>query len=257
MSFLINPKRLIFRTWQQRLRFIIQYPFVRFGLWLGFPNLDYGWVNGYDNRIKIGQGCSTMNTTFSTHSGTITIGDNTIFGYDCMVLTGQHRFYKGKRSKLQPDCPFKEVPDEGKDITIGSGCYISSGAIILGGVTIGDNVIIGLDASDGFLATDAWTRVTSTRAVDFAKEVESLGGRCVIYTDIAKDGALSGPNLKEIKVMCRAVGTQVIVSGGIGSLADLSAIRALGQKNISGVIIGKALYENKFRLKDAIENCLD
>ena len=146
MSFFINPKRLIFRTWQQRLKFIIQYPFIRFGLWLGFPNLDYGWVNGYENRIKIGQGCSTMNTTFSTHSGTITIGDNTIFGYDCMVLTGQHRFYKGKRAKLQPDCPYKEVPDEGKDITIGSGCYISSGAIVLGGVTIGDNVIIGAGA---------------------------------------------------------------------------------------------------------------
>ncbi|OGX07928.1 MAG: hypothetical protein A2Z88_07740 [Omnitrophica WOR_2 bacterium GWA2_47_8] len=144
MSFFINPKRLIFRTWQQRVKYYFQLPFVRFGLWLGFWNLDYNWVNGYPNRIKIGKGCSIMNAKFSTHSGFVTIGDNTIFGYDCMILTGQHRFYKGKRAKLVPNSEFyKEVPDEGHDITIGSGCYISSGSIILGGVTIGDNVIIG------------------------------------------------------------------------------------------------------------------
>jgi len=84
-----------------------------------------------------------MNTIFNTNSGDIIIGDNTIFGHNCMVLTGVHRFYKGKRAKLVTDVSFKEVPDEGNDITIGSGCFIGSGAIILAGVTIGDNVIVG------------------------------------------------------------------------------------------------------------------
>jgi maltose O-acetyltransferase len=142
MPYFLNPRRRIFRSWRQRLRFYVRWPFIQFGLWLGFPNVDYGYISGYKDRIKIGQRCSTMNTLFNTQSGTITIGDDTIFGDNCMLITGYHRFYKGKRAKLQPDSP-KEVPDEGHDITIGRGCYIGSASIILRGVTIGDNVIVG------------------------------------------------------------------------------------------------------------------
>ena len=95
------------------------------------------------DRVKIGKGCSTVNTLFNTSSGEITVGDDTVFGHNCMVLTGVHRFYKGKRAKLWPDAPIREVPDEGLDIRIGSGCFIGTGSIILGGVTVGDNAIIG------------------------------------------------------------------------------------------------------------------
>lgn len=143
MIFMLNPKRRNLRTWAQKLRFWFQYPFIRFGLWLGFPNVDYSFISGDPTRIKIGQRCSTTNTLFNANSGTITIGDDTIFGYNCSVITGQHRFYKGKRARLVPDAPFREVPDEGNDITIGSGCFICSGSMIIKGVTIGDNVIIG------------------------------------------------------------------------------------------------------------------
>ncbi len=143
MDFFINPKRRILRAWPQKIKFLVQWPLIRFGLWLGFPNVDYSHSPGHKNRIKIGKRCSTVNTLFNTNSGTITIGDDTIFGYNCMVITGQHRFYKGKRVHLQPDAPFDEVPYEGNDIKIGSGCCICSGAIIIKGVTIGDNVIIG------------------------------------------------------------------------------------------------------------------
>ena len=142
MEFILNPKRRIRKTWQEHVTYWIKFPFVHFLLWCGFTNTDYGYVSGYKDRIKIGRRCSTTNTLFNTQSGTITIGDDTIFGDNCMVITGYHRFYKGKRAKLQPDSP-KEVPDEGHDIIIGSGCYIGSGSVILKGVIIGDHVIVG------------------------------------------------------------------------------------------------------------------
>lgn len=116
-------------------------------------------------------------------------------------------------------------------------------------------VIIGLDALNGFVATDGWTKVTKIRAVDLAKDAESLGAKTVIYTDISKDGALEGMNLKEISALSRSVSMDVIASGGVSSLRDIQALMDLRQKNITGVIIGKAIYENKIRLEDAVKTC--
>lgn len=136
MKFFLNPKR---RT----LINFIKMPFIRIGLFLGFPNIDYSYVHGNKN-IYLGKNCSTMNTIFNTSSGNIGIGDNTIFGHNCMVLTGVHRFYQGKRAKLVPNSEhYRETPEWGYNISIGKGCFIGSGAIIIAPVTIGDNVIIG------------------------------------------------------------------------------------------------------------------
>jgi acetyltransferase-like isoleucine patch superfamily enzyme len=82
-----------------------------------------------------------MNTLFNVISGSVTIGENTLFTHNCMVLTGIHHFHKGKLAGLNIP-PQLEVPDQGRDILIGSGCFIGSGTIILGNVRIGDNVII-------------------------------------------------------------------------------------------------------------------
>ena len=120
---------------------------------------------------------------------------------------------------------------------------------------LGEKVIVGIDALDGFIATDGWTQVTRTKATDLAKTVQSLGGKTVIYTDISKDGALKGPNLKQIRDFSQSFSEDVIASGGISSLDDLSKIMALKRENIKGVVIGKALYENKFTLKDAVKAC--
>ncbi len=121
---------------------------------------------------------------------------------------------------------------------------------------LGERVIVGIDAMNGLIATDGWTRVTKMKAHDLAKQVEALGGKTVIYTDISKDGALKGPNIPEIEALSKAVALQVIASGGVSSLDDLKRLKALGRENIIGVIIGKALYENKFQLKDALRTCL-
>ncbi len=120
-----------------------------------------------------------------------------------------------------------------------------------------EKTIIGVDAQDGWVAAKGWTSVTKTRASDFAKEVQSIGGKTVIYTDISKDGALKGPNLEGIKNLSQGLSIDVIASGGIGSLSDLKSIAVLGQKNIIGAIIGKALYENRFSLKEAVKICVE
>ena len=100
MSYFINAKRKNVKGLIPKIVFYLKQPLRNFGSFLGFLNIDYSYVNGYKDRIKIGEGCSTMNTIFNTVSRYITIGDNTIFGHNCMVLTGRHRFYKGKRAKL-------------------------------------------------------------------------------------------------------------------------------------------------------------
>ena len=119
----------------------------------------------------------------------------------------------------------------------------------------GDRIIVGIDARDGQVATEGWTKLLPVKAEDLAKEAARLGARTVIHTDISKDGTLRGPNLSEIKKLSEAIALDWIASGGISSLHDLEALRKLGRKNVIGAIIGKALYEEKFTLKEAIMAC--
>ncbi len=100
-------------------------------------------VYGDSGRLIVGKRVSLVNTLFNTASGDISIGDDTIFGHNCMVLTGIHQFENGKRKKLSGGV---DTPEFGYDIKIGSGCWIASGVTITGGVTIGDNVIVAAGA---------------------------------------------------------------------------------------------------------------
>lgn len=144
MNYFINPKRKTNLILKNKIIYFLKYPIVNLLCSLGFMNYDYSFVHGDTKRIKIGKGVSTTNTLFNTVCGNIVIGDNTIFGHDCMVLTGRHRFLNGMRAKLVPDSEhFKETPEFGYDIVIGNGCFIASGVIILAPVTIGNNVLIG------------------------------------------------------------------------------------------------------------------
>lgn len=103
--------------------------------------MNIHYCHGNRKRLHLGKNVSTVNTVFNVSSGHIYIGDNTIFGHNCMVLTGIHEFEGGMRKKLYSGA--KDTPQNGLDISIGNGCWIASGAIISGGVTIGDNAIIG------------------------------------------------------------------------------------------------------------------
>ena len=145
MAFILNSKRKEqwARSRRARLRAIIQAPIVRVGVWCGFTNIDYAYIHGPKHRLHLGQRCSTMDTLFNVVSGHIFVGDDTAFAHGCQVLTGQHRFFAGKRAAFQPGSPYDEVPLEGNDIYIGKRCFIGSGAIILKNVRVGDDVCIG------------------------------------------------------------------------------------------------------------------
>ena len=112
-------------------------------------------------------------------------------------------------------------------------------------------ILLGLDARDGKVAVKGWTSVSDTRAIDLVKEVGGLAIGAVIYTDIARDGMLSGPNLPALKEVVGASSFPVIASGGISRVEDILAVRALGPR-IEGAIVGKALYDGKLDYRAAL-----
>ncbi|MEI4770446.1 1-(5-phosphoribosyl)-5-[(5-phosphoribosylamino)methylideneamino]imidazole-4-carboxamide isomerase [Psychrobacillus sp. FJAT-51614] len=118
----------------------------------------------------------------------------------------------------------------------------------------GDRIVIGLDAKDGMVATHGWLETSSQSAVEVGQYFASKGAKHVIFTDIATDGTLQGPNLAANKELAEATGLSVIVSGGISSLEDLGEVARLAKDTtVSGVITGKALYNNRFTLTEALQ----
>ncbi|MEH6992641.1 1-(5-phosphoribosyl)-5-[(5-phosphoribosylamino)methylideneamino]imidazole-4-carboxamide isomerase [Neobacillus drentensis] len=113
----------------------------------------------------------------------------------------------------------------------------------------GEQIVVGIDAKNGYVATHGWLTTSEVKAVDLSKRFADAGARTFIFTDIATDGTLSGPNIAAVCEMAEVTGKTVIASGGVSSLADLSALNAEGVK---GAIVGKALYENRFTLKEAL-----
>ncbi len=119
--------------------------------------------------------------------------------------------------------------------------------------TYGEKIAIGIDARDGYVATEGWTETSTIKATDLGKELAAAGAETFIFTDIATDGMLSGPNVQGIVEMAEATGKQVIASGGISGLADLTALKEYSGKGVAGSIVGKALYTNKFTVKEALQ----
>lgn len=115
----------------------------------------------------------------------------------------------------------------------------------------GSNIAVGIDAKNGYVATHGWLETSALKAVELGKRFADAGAETFIFTDIATDGTLSGPNIAAVCEMAETTGKNVIASGGVSSLADLKALSTA--KNISGAIVGKALYENRFTLKEALE----
>jgi phosphoribosylformimino-5-aminoimidazole carboxamide ribotide isomerase len=106
-------------------------------------------------------------------------------------------------------------------------------------------IVLGVDAKDGFVATEGWLEVSRTKAVDLAQQVSDSPLAAVVYTDIAKDGMMSGPNFEALAEMQKAVPLPVIASGGVCSLDH---VRRLADANTYGCIIGRALYEGTLDL---------
>jgi phosphoribosylformimino-5-aminoimidazole carboxamide ribotide isomerase len=113
-----------------------------------------------------------------------------------------------------------------------------------------NKLVLGIDGRNGLVATEGWLETSQTLATDLAKKYIDLPLAALVYTDIAKDGMLEGPNIDEMEAMRQAVPFPLVVSGGIASLDD---VRRLAARNFYACIIGKALYENKFQLAEVLK----
>ncbi|MBT2659581.1 1-(5-phosphoribosyl)-5-[(5-phosphoribosylamino)methylideneamino]imidazole-4-carboxamide isomerase [Bacillus sp. ISL-45] len=117
----------------------------------------------------------------------------------------------------------------------------------------GAKIAIGLDAKDGFVATHGWLNTSEVSAVELGKRFAYAGAETFIFTDIATDGTLAGPNVEATRKLAQETGKSVIASGGVSSLDDLAALRQLSEDGVSGAIVGKAIYEGRFSVKSALE----
>jgi len=113
-------------------------------------------------------------------------------------------------------------------------------------------ICVGIDARDGRVMTRGWEAATPLAAVDLARSVAECGVERIIYTDIARDGTLTGPNIEQTLAVARSANVRVTASGGVSSLDDIKRLRDAGDARLDSVIIGRALYEGKFRLEEAL-----
>ena len=106
----------------------------------------------------------------------------------------------------------------------------------------GGHIIVGLDAKDGKVATDGWSKLTGHEVVDLAKKFEDWGVESIIYTDIGRDGMLSGINIDATVKLAQSLSIPVIASGGLSNMADIEALCAVESEGVEGVICGRAIY---------------
>ena len=118
-----------------------------------------------------------------------------------------------------------------------------------------NQIAISLDCANGMVTTKGWAEISSIKGKDLAQKLEQAGLKMLIYTDIARDGALIGPNIKQVQEILNAVNIMVIASGGVSNLDDIKNLLSVKTKNLYGVIVGKALYENRLDLREAISSC--
>ncbi len=114
----------------------------------------------------------------------------------------------------------------------------------------GPRIVVSVDVRDGMIATAGWTQTTQMPAQDAIERLTARGVRSFVYTDVSRDGKLSGPDLEGVKQVAETVRGRFLYSGGIGTLDDLRSLAGLRQVNLAGVIAGKALYEKRFTVAE-------
>jgi len=117
----------------------------------------------------------------------------------------------------------------------------------------GEKIAVGIDAREGRVAVKGWQEESKVDAVELALQMEAYGVPRLIYTDISRDGTLTGPNLKALARMAESVSVPLLASGGVSCLQDILDLRSLEPLGVEGVIVGKALYEGVFSLDEAIK----
>lgn len=147
--------------------------------------------------------------------------------------------------------------------------YIQAGVsrVILGTAAITDSaflqtaveryteqIAVSIDARKGFIATDGWTKNSTIEAIPFIQQLETIGVKTIIYTDILKDGMMSGPNFQELEAVQQATTMNIIASGGVTTKENIQQLKSM---NLYGAIIGKALYDGSIKLQDILEGEMD
>ncbi|WP_448507847.1 1-(5-phosphoribosyl)-5-[(5-phosphoribosylamino)methylideneamino]imidazole-4-carboxamide isomerase [Immundisolibacter sp.] len=169
---------------------------------------------------------------------------------------------------------------QGVDVQVGGGirdedtidAYLDSGVryVILGTQAVNmphfvrdacteypGHIIVGLDARDGKVAIDGWSKLSQHSVLDMAQHFERDGVEAIIYTDIGRDGMMRGVNVDSVVELARAVAVPVIASGGVSNLADIEALCAVASEGVSGVVIGRALYEGSLDLPSALRRVVE
>jgi phosphoribosylformimino-5-aminoimidazole carboxamide ribotide isomerase len=136
-------------------------------------------------------------------------------------------------------------------IIIGTAAVKSPGFLKDACSAFGGHIIVGLDAKDGKVATDGWSKLTGHEVVDLAKKFEDYGVEGVIYTDIGRDGMLSGINIDATVKLAQSLTIPVIASGGLSNLADVEKLCAVESEGIEGVICGRAIYNGDLDFAEA------
>ena len=113
-------------------------------------------------------------------------------------------------------------------------------------------IVVGIDARKGMVAVDGWTRATETTARELADALAGAGVAAIVYTDIDRDGVLSGPNIEATVALAKGLPVPVIASGGVSTIDDITALRAREKDGIAGVIVGRAIYDGRVDLKRAL-----
>jgi phosphoribosylformimino-5-aminoimidazole carboxamide ribotide isomerase len=113
-------------------------------------------------------------------------------------------------------------------------------------------IVVGIDAREGRVAVQGWTDASETTALELAQRFEDVGVAAIVYTDIARDGMLSGPNLSQTAALAAGISIPVVVSGGVSKIQDIVDAAALADKGICGVIVGRAIYTGNVDLDDAL-----
>ncbi len=119
-----------------------------------------------------------------------------------------------------------------------------------------EKIVLGLDAHNGMVASEGWVEKSDRDAFEYGKAMRKLGVKTAIYTDISRDGLLQGPNLAAIEKMARDSKLKIIASGGVSTVENITALKKLEHLGVTGAIIGKALYEAKISLPDALQAAL-
>jgi len=192
--------------------------------WLHIVDLDGAFSGTPQNSQVIAQIAADINIPFQVGGGLRTIKD-----IKKTLALGAARVIIGTRAVTNQDFVKELIDSFGQE-----------------------KIVLGLDVRNGMVAVDGWIETSSLDMLEFALHMKEIGIKQVVFTDISRDGLLQGPNLPAIKTLAINTGLQIIASGGVSSLENISELKQLESLGVNGAIIGKALYDGKLDLKQAI-----